>query len=351
MPAVDATRRRRTTLGPINTGGGRRVSMGPSSSSSGVDVSKTNKNQNPPSKPSRKSMIPTMNSTMAATSNNNSTKTSNKGNNRRQSIAVMPQHTARESTARNSTSLAPRASVMMTEDPRPINDKAYMKRSTSMVYKFLMENGYEHPITMKSLHLPSAKDFNQIVTFLLRRFDPSFNDSSGSQSSYSSSNYSSTSLKFEDEVTMAFKALGYPFTISKTGLVAAGSPHTWPALLAALTWLVELLQYDEVREQELEMKKMERANGISDGASTAEKEGVDMEKMIVKSEKAFFDYLLDAYEMFLCGDDERHDELEERLVEMFEMDNAVLEQEKNQIMDNTVSMLEAIEALRTKGDE
>ena len=54
--------------------------------------------------------------------------------------------------------------------------------------------------------------------------------------------------------------------------------------------------------------------------------------------------------MFLCGDDERHDELEEGLIEMFEIDNAKLEQEKNRIMDSTVTMLEMVENLRSQGD-
>ena len=28
-----------------------------------------------------------------------------------------------------------------------------------------------------------------------------------------------------------------------------GSPHSWPAVLAALTWLVELLNYNEKAEE------------------------------------------------------------------------------------------------------
>lgn len=345
------------------------MSMGHSGASDVTKINHPQKQQG--TRKSRKSMIPSIgggagstnpsthkNSSNIGSNNNKSSSTttsssSSSRNNRRQSIAVMPQHStstnSRESMTARSSSVAPRGVV---EDPRPITDKVYMKRSTTVLYKYLMENGYENPITMKSLHLPSAKDFSQIVTFLLRRFDPSFNDSNSTSQSYgnSNNNNSSNSLKFEDEVTMAFKALGYPFPISKTGLVAAGSPHTWPALLAALTWLVELLQYDEVREQEMELKKVERANGISGGDEIEEGNGIDMEKMVDKSEKAFFDYLLNAYEMFLCGDDERHDELEEGLVELFEEDNATLEREKNKVMDSTVSILEAIEALRTKGD-
>ena len=51
--------------------------------------------------------------------------------------------------------------------------------------------------------------------------------------------------KIEDDVPALYKRLRYPFGISKSALFAVGSPHTWPGLLAALTWLVELLNYEE----------------------------------------------------------------------------------------------------------
>lgn len=55
--------------------------------------------------------------------------------------------------------------------------------------------------------------------------------------------------KPEEDVPGLFKRLGYPFQISKSALSAVGSPHTWPGLLAALTWLVELLTYDATAEE------------------------------------------------------------------------------------------------------
>lgn len=54
--------------------------------------------------------------------------------------------------------------------------------------------------------------------------------------------------KWEDEVAVLFKRLGYQFPISKSALQAVGSPHTWPGLLAALAWVVELLNYEERAE-------------------------------------------------------------------------------------------------------
>lgn len=33
--------------------------------------------------------------------------------------------------------------------------------------------------------------------------------------------------------------------MSKSALFAVGAPHTWPSLLAALSWLTEMLNYEE----------------------------------------------------------------------------------------------------------
>ena len=48
--------------------------------------------------------------------------------------------------------------------------------------------------------------------------------------------------KIEEEIPRLFKQLGYPFNISKSAMFAVGSPHTWPSLLAALTWLREQIE-------------------------------------------------------------------------------------------------------------
>ena len=311
MP-TDTRRRRRTTLGPVNHQQ-QQQSRGRQS---------TAKARN-----SRKSMIPTTSTSITNTSNAaNNPHNAAAASTRRQSIAVIP---SSQTTTTQAPPPPPRRSTMMImEDPRPITDRIYIKKCTTSLYKYLISNGYEHPVTMKSLHLPSSRDFQFIVTFLLRKFDPTF--------------YADNKSKFEDEVSMAFKALGYPFNISKTGLVAAGSPHTWPALLAALSWLVELLQYDEIYESELQLQQQ-----VEEGASGEEE--LDVERMILRSEKSFFKYLLQAYEMFLCGDDESYDKLEEGLVEMFEGDNGMLEMEKNRIMDDTVNMLEVMEDLNKYG--
>lgn len=39
---------------------------------------------------------------------------------------------------------------------------------------------------------------------------------------------------------MLYCICSYPFTISKNHMLNVGSPHSWPILLGALTWLIEV---------------------------------------------------------------------------------------------------------------
>jgi hypothetical protein len=119
------------------------------------------------------------------------------------------------------------------QDPRPLGDKNYFQACLRTVITYLSSNSYPHAVSPKTLTTPTAKDFANIVQFLFQRFDPTMKALG----------------KIEDEVTLFFKRLNYPFQISKSALFAVGSPHSWPAVLAALTWLVELLNYEEKAEQ------------------------------------------------------------------------------------------------------
>ena len=48
--------------------------------------------------------------------------------------------------------------------------------------------------------------------------------------------------KIEEEVPKILKSLKYPFTISKSAMFSIGSLHSWPPLLGALHWMVELIK-------------------------------------------------------------------------------------------------------------
>lgn len=114
-------------------------------------------------------------------------------------------------------------------DPRPLTSKAWINESVEQLAKFLMENDYPQRITSKILLSPTGKDFQSILTFLLRLLDPSFALSTGPG-------------KMEDEVHNVFKSLRYPFQISKTSLTAVGAQQSWPAVLGAIMWLLEVLE-------------------------------------------------------------------------------------------------------------
>ena len=136
-----------------------------------------------------------------------------------------PLHTAPLPRYRRRSSVAPGGGGRKQQDPRPISDKEYMKTSIHSVINYLTEHHYDRPIAPRVLSSPTTKDFVHILSFLLTAIDPNFKFGG----------------KFEEEVPVIFKSLGYKITINKGPLQSVGAAHSWPQLLAALSWLVELL--------------------------------------------------------------------------------------------------------------
>jgi kinetochore protein NDC80 len=205
----------------------------------------------------------------------------------------------------------------MRTDPRTISDKAYFNQCVRRLHRYLDQNGYEHPMKLKDLSRPSAKDFHNFMTFLLRKVDPSFN--------------TSPKRKFEDDVVVAFKVIGYPFNISKTALVAAGSPHTWPTLLLSITWLIEVLEGGpglDTLEDDLE--------GI-DSVGEAGQPFESIEKLEARTEQAFLKYVEISYGSFLSGDDAHFEKLELEFLDYNEKDSMVIEQTIERVMDENVA--------------
>lgn len=244
------------------------------------------------------------------------------GNSRRQTMgggasSGLPPLAA-ASPARNA--LPPISGTAVRTDPRPIHDKAFQQQCMKKLLNFLLKNNYEYPVTQKSLSRPSGKDFANIVTFMLRQVDPTFQENTGGGKD-------NIQMKLEDEIAMNFKALGYPFPISKTALVAAGSPHTWPTLLAALTWLTELL---EILQEDIEEDII-----IGDA-----KPFESLEELEMTTDKVFFAYLHKAYTAFLQGDEALQEQLENALADRFEKDDGHIEQEIERVTDLNAVMVE-----------
>jgi kinetochore protein NDC80 len=109
---------------------------------------------------------------------------------------------------------------------------------------------------------------------------------------------------------------------------AVGTMHTWPTLLASITWIVELLTYDE---------EVQSAQAGQDPALAA----ADDERA---EEKLLFEYLGTAYKAFLDGDDDRYAELEQGFVGTFEGRCREVEAQCEAIEANVATMREQIQA-------
>lgn len=108
------------------------------------------------------------------------------------------------------------------------------------IMDFLESHDYPHKITPEALQNgPSNKEFQQIFEFLMQCIDRDFKLNIESKDK--------SDAQPIDVIPQLYKQLGYPFLLSKSVLTSAGAPTTWPSLLAALNWLRELIEFEEVR--------------------------------------------------------------------------------------------------------
>ena len=210
--------------------------------------------------------------------------------------------------ARRRSSVAPGARQ---NDPRNIKDADFQRSAQHSVINFLTEHGYDRQISPRLLTQPTQKDFLAILSFLIKAIDP---------------NFKFADKKFEDEVPSLFKALGYKFTIGKAALQTVGASHTWPQLLAAVNWLVELINYSEVAL-------------VQDAGDGFDNDDVN---------KIFFDYLARAYQMFLAGEDDTS-ELEDQLAMMIESKTSSVKQDIEMLTAANAGLGDEVHAL-TSGE-
>ncbi|XP_075548873.1 uncharacterized protein LOC142582745 [Dermacentor variabilis] len=115
------------------------------------------------------------------------------------------------------------------KDQRNFNDKAYLFECVDNLYTFLKEQGYPNHTTPQMLSRMSAKEFENVITFLTKFFEPNFKLGGG--------------LRMEDVVLEQLRRLGYPYPLHKSMLLGIGSqPHK---ALAIITWLADLAKYHD----------------------------------------------------------------------------------------------------------
>ncbi|BFZ58733.1 kinetochore-associated Ndc80 complex subunit ndc80 [Savitreella phatthalungensis] len=149
------------------------------------------------------------------------------------------------------------------KDPRPVREKAFKEACMQTIIRHLNDTGYAGQATTKTLTTPTQKEFVAIFQHLYHEFDPNFQ----------------FVRKLDEDVLACIKALRYPFaeSIPRSQLSAVGSPHSWPNMLAMLSWMCETLDMT--------------------AALTA--------PPLQNPDKTYFDhYLTRAYQLFLAGSDD-----------------------------------------------
>jgi kinetochore protein NDC80 len=165
------------------------------------------------------------------------------------------------------------------QDPRA--EKQFADVCCQSIISYVVTKGYRS--SLSPAMLKNNASFCEVVAFLARKVDPGAPPL--------------TLAHFVEEVPALFRRLRYPFPLQKSALLAVGSPGTWPAVVAALAWLVELLRYDEAAQTAAAPVSLRDVPG---GGGAEES-------------RAFFELCTASYTHFLAGDDERVDELDDEL--------------------------------------
>ncbi|XP_078698033.1 kinetochore protein NDC80 homolog [Branchiostoma floridae x Branchiostoma belcheri] len=165
------------------------------------------------------------------------------------------------------------------KDPRKLSDRSLQHRMTKDIIEFLSMQGFPHQISQKLMSPPTTKLFTAIVQFLYGHLDPCFQ----------------IVKKFEEEIPRIFKDLRYPFPLSKSQMFTIGTPHTWPHILGALHWLLQLVKYSmRVDGDKLMFNEDFESNSEN---------------------KILFEYSSAAYKCFLEGNDDMMTQYDTRMEE------------------------------------
>lgn len=159
------------------------------------------------------------------------------------------------------------------KETRPLNSRAYQQRCVKILIEFLTAHGYPNNLTPKMLLSPTTKDFLKVFEFIVKTIEYKYK----------------VSDRYEEEIPKYLRLIGYPFTISRSSMFAVGSPHTWPTVLAALVWLVHLVNTGLTMNEELDSLIFPvDFNGTS-------------------HTKLTYKYMVEAYKSYMAGSDSFED--------------------------------------------
>lgn len=232
------------------------------------------------------------------------------------------------------------ASASRVKDPRPLNDRAYLQGVARDLVAFIVERGYDGAqMTARTLASASSKEFVSIFTFLLQRLDLSFEFASaggggtggerggggGAGAGAGVAAGGGGARRFEDELPILLKMLGYPYTMSRSALSAMGSPHTWPALVGVLHWLMNMVRLKEVYTVD---ELSQRENDV-----------------ISRRDAFFLDNTVKAYDAWLSGAEE-FEEVDAERTAFFSADSAARAESIEQLTRENTASKERVQLLR-----
>lgn len=163
------------------------------------------------------------------------------------------------------------------KDPRPLRDKIYQQTIQQNIFDFLIANNFEiemkHPLTTKTLRIPTQKDFVMIFQFLYKMVDPGYR----------------FTKSIEHEVYYVLRNIKYPYleSINKSQISAVGGQN-WPVFLGILLWLSELI---------MKMQKITALNDSPDDYEVVDNNELELEKI-------FVNYIIKSYNAFLNNVDD-----------------------------------------------
>ncbi|XP_049409779.1 kinetochore protein NDC80 homolog [Solanum stenotomum] len=211
----------------------------------------------------------------------------------------------RDSDASFASSRPSSAGVNTRSSAIPISDRSYQLSALRTINAYL--SSHSLPFTLKH-PLPSAKDITETLKFILSRFGFS----------------SAESHKLEDNLQTLLKSLNCPVKLNKSALRAPGTPHSWPSLLAAIHWLVQLCKFDDHR------------------LSSAQPLAPDNKEL---------SYTIESYLHYFRGKDEQVDELDRQFMQELEQHKERLVENVNVLEENVKAQEEKLEAMKTGPSE
>jgi SMC interacting uncharacterized protein involved in chromosome segregation len=195
------------------------------------------------------------------------------------------------------------SSVYHLPDPRPIKSTNFQSEEINLILTFLMNHEYPEDVSFQELQSPRTDRVKRLLTDLMSLIDPA-----------SANALARGEESFEKAVSGFFRRIHYPINMSVKALTAVNTSSTWPTVLAAMGWLVRLVQYQE----SLEARVLEDGNIMvttTDGGNDSGKEHANLQ---MQQETEFAKIIIHSYHAFMSGDDERQEALKEQLKSGFE---------------------------------